>query len=186
MTTHAQIYPIYRNKRPPQNNRPPKTVIFQRGEYTKPMVLGGFCFSKGGGGEYTKPMAFDGFWNVFSLFLKIKRRGAFISANTVTVKETEEMMIIKLKIPKTWQDPVTRRQPTAQWPRIDPQCETNRVNHHRARLNLLNLALGVVRRGKSKGNNNHKIFNNRSHCTESQQNSLNDVKRGLIGDFSKS
>ena len=27
-------------------------------------------------GEYTKPMAFDGFWNVFLLLLKIKRPGS--------------------------------------------------------------------------------------------------------------
>ena len=38
---------ICRNKRPPRNNRPPKTVIFQRGEYTKPMAFDGWFF-KGG------------------------------------------------------------------------------------------------------------------------------------------
>ena len=41
---------------PPWNKRPPKTVIFQRG-------------------EYTKPMSFDRFWNVFLLLLEIKRPG---------------------------------------------------------------------------------------------------------------
>ena len=40
-------YRICRNKRPPQNRRPPKTVIFQRGKYTKPMGFDGWFF-KGG------------------------------------------------------------------------------------------------------------------------------------------
>ena len=38
---------ICRNKRPPRNKRSPKTVIFQRGEYTKPMAFDGWFF-KGG------------------------------------------------------------------------------------------------------------------------------------------
>ena len=41
------------------NKRPPKTVIFQRKEYTKPMALDGWCFQRG---EYTKPMALDGWF----------------------------------------------------------------------------------------------------------------------------
>ena len=61
----------------PRNKRPPKTVMFQRGEYTKPMGCDGWFF-KGGStqnrwvvmgdfskGEYTKPMGCDGFWNLF-------------------------------------------------------------------------------------------------------------------------
>ena len=40
-------YRICRNKRPPRNRHPPKTVIFQRGEYTKPMAFDGWVF-KGG------------------------------------------------------------------------------------------------------------------------------------------
>ena len=87
MHFHCQNYRIYPNKRPPRNKRPPKTVIFQRGEYTKPKGFDGWFFkggstqnrwilmgdfSKGGvhetdgfwwmsfqRGEYTKPM---GFW----------------------------------------------------------------------------------------------------------------------------
>ena len=82
-------YRICRNKRPLRYKRPPKTVIFQRGEYTKPMAFDGWFFkgestqnrwllmgdfSKGRvhktdgfwwvifqRGEYTKPMAFDRF-----------------------------------------------------------------------------------------------------------------------------
>ena len=74
----------------PQNKRPPKIVIFQRGEYTKPMGADGWFFkggstqnrwllmgdfSKGGvhktdgcwwvifqRGEYTKPMSCDGWF----------------------------------------------------------------------------------------------------------------------------
>ena len=81
-------YRIGRNKRSPQNKRPPKTVVFPRGEYTKPMAFDGWFFRGGstqnrwglmgdfpeGGvhktdgfwwvifqrGEYTKPMGFDG------------------------------------------------------------------------------------------------------------------------------
>ena len=81
------MYRICRNKRPPRNKYPPNTVIFQRGEYTKPMGFDGWFFkggstqnrwalmgdfSKGGvhktdglwwvifqRGEYTKPMGFD-------------------------------------------------------------------------------------------------------------------------------
>ena len=34
-------YRISRNKCPPRNKRPPKTVIFQRGEYIKPMGFDG-------------------------------------------------------------------------------------------------------------------------------------------------
>ena len=67
-----QEYRICRNKCPPRIKRPPKTVIFQRGEYTKPMGFDGWFFK---GGEYTKPMAFDGFWSVLLLLLKIKRSG---------------------------------------------------------------------------------------------------------------
>ena len=80
-----------------------KTVIFQRGEYTKPMAFDGW-FSKGGvhktdgfwwvifkggstqnqwafdgwfskGGSTQNRWAFDGFWNVFLWLLKIKRPG---------------------------------------------------------------------------------------------------------------
>ena len=81
-------YRVCRDKRPPRYKRPPKTVIFQRGDYTKPMAFDGWFFkggstqnqwvlmgdfSKGGvhktnefwwvifqRGEYTKPMSFDG------------------------------------------------------------------------------------------------------------------------------
>ena len=54
--------------------RPPKTVIFQRGEYTKPMALMD-CFSH----------ETDGFWWVLEFFFASKNQapGAFISANTV-------------------------------------------------------------------------------------------------------
>ena len=85
-------YRICRNKRPTQNKRPPKKVIFQGGEYTKPMGCDGWFFEGGRGvhrmdgfwwvifqrGEYTKPMGFDGFWwvlEIFLLLLKIKRSG---------------------------------------------------------------------------------------------------------------
>ena len=44
---HIYKYPICRNKRPPRNKRSPKTVIFQRGEYIKPMNFNGWFF-KGG------------------------------------------------------------------------------------------------------------------------------------------
>ena len=83
-------YRIFRNKRPPKTEISKggvhKTdgfwwVIFQRGEYMKPMACDGWFF-KGGeytkpmafdgwffkGGEYTKPVGFDGFWNVFYWF----------------------------------------------------------------------------------------------------------------------
>ena len=51
-----------------RNKRPPKTVIFQRGEYTKPMAFDG-CFFKGGSTQ--------NWWAVecFLLRLKIKRPG---------------------------------------------------------------------------------------------------------------
>ena len=83
-------YRICRNKRPIRNKRSQKTVIFQRGEYTKPMGCDGWFFkggstqnrwvvmgdfSKGGvhktdglwwvifqRGEYTKPMGCDGWF----------------------------------------------------------------------------------------------------------------------------
>ena len=48
-------YRICRNKRPLRNKRPPKTVIFQRGEYMKPMGFDGWFFQRG---EYMKPMGF--------------------------------------------------------------------------------------------------------------------------------
>ena len=82
------------------NKRPPNTVIFQRGEYTKPMAFYGWFFKGGstqnrwvlmgdfsqGGvhktdgfwwvifqrGEYMKPMSS---WNIFLFLLKIKRPG---------------------------------------------------------------------------------------------------------------
>ena len=41
------------------NKRPPRTVSFHRGKYTKPMGFDGWCFQRG---EYTKPMAFDGWF----------------------------------------------------------------------------------------------------------------------------
>ena len=63
---------IFRNIRPHRNKRPLKTVIFQRGEYTKPKGSNGRFFQWG---RYTKPMGCDGFWNVFLLLLKIKRPG---------------------------------------------------------------------------------------------------------------
>ena len=47
--TGLSTYRICRNTRPLRNNQPPKTVVFQRG-------------------EYTKPVAFDGIWNVFFCF----------------------------------------------------------------------------------------------------------------------
>ena len=47
---------ICRNKRPSRHKHLPKTVIFQRGEYTKPMSFDGWFFQRG---EYTKT---DGFW----------------------------------------------------------------------------------------------------------------------------
>ena len=43
----VSIYRICRNKRPPRNKRPSKTVIFQRGEYTKPMDFDGWFFIGG-------------------------------------------------------------------------------------------------------------------------------------------
>ena len=62
-------------------------MIFQRGEYMKPMGFDGW-FSKGGSTqnrwllmgdfpreEYTKPMAFDGLWNLLLMLLKIKHPG---------------------------------------------------------------------------------------------------------------
>ena len=52
-------YRIFQNKPSPQNKRPPKTVIFQRGEYTKPMGFDAGFFQRG---EYTKPMGFDGWF----------------------------------------------------------------------------------------------------------------------------
>ena len=66
-------YRICQNKRPPRYKRPlekkifqrvHKTdgfwwVIFQRGEYTKPMAFDGQHFQRG---EYTKPMGFDGWF----------------------------------------------------------------------------------------------------------------------------
>ena len=75
------MYRICRNKRPSRHKRLPKTVIFQRGEYTKPMGFWWVIFQRG---EYTKPMSFDGwffkggggytkpmgFWRVFEGFLK--------------------------------------------------------------------------------------------------------------------
>ena len=93
-------------------------VIFQRGEYTKPMGFDGWFFkggstqnrwvlmgdfSKGGvhktdgfwwvifqRGEYTKPIAFGGFWNVFLLLPKIKRPGRlFWQIRCTEVIETE-------------------------------------------------------------------------------------------------
>ena len=99
-TYFGDRYRVYRNKRPPQNKRPPKTVILQRGEYTKPMGFDGRFFkggstqnrwalmgdfSKGGvhktdgfgwvifqRGEYMKPMGFGIF---FLLLLRIKCPG---------------------------------------------------------------------------------------------------------------
>ena len=50
--TNRMPYRICRNIRPPRNKRPPKTVIFQRGEYTKPMGLGWVIFQRG---EYATP-----------------------------------------------------------------------------------------------------------------------------------
>ena len=61
--------------------RPPKTVIFQRGEYTKPMGFDGWFFK--GGGEGKK---IDGIWLGFGVCFiasKSEAPGAFISANTV-------------------------------------------------------------------------------------------------------
>ena len=70
-------YRICRNKRPSRNKRPPKTVIFQRGEYTKPMGFDG-DFSKGGVhktdgvllGDFPKGGVHktDEFWWVLELF----------------------------------------------------------------------------------------------------------------------
>ena len=37
----TEICRICRNKRPSRNKRPPKTVIFQRGEYTEPTGFDG-------------------------------------------------------------------------------------------------------------------------------------------------
>ena len=47
------VYPV------PDKNSPPKTVIFQKGEYTKPMGFDGWFFQRG---EYTKPMDFRTFF----------------------------------------------------------------------------------------------------------------------------
>ena len=98
------LYRICRNKRPPQNRRlhephfaifqwlldfvcywinqsidkrSCKTVIFQRGEYTKPTGFRWVSFQRG---EYTKPMALG------ILFIASKNwaPGAFISAGMVT------------------------------------------------------------------------------------------------------
>ena len=80
-TSSLPSHRICRTKRPPRNKRPPKTVIFQRGEYTKPMSFHGWFF-KGGStqnrwvlmGDFSKGGVHktDGFWNVFLLLLKIK------------------------------------------------------------------------------------------------------------------
>ena len=67
-------YCLCRNKRPSHNKHPPKTVIFQRGEYTKPMGFWWVSFQRG---EYPKPMAFDGFWNFFYCFEKLSTRGVY-------------------------------------------------------------------------------------------------------------
>ena len=53
MTVFAEI------QRPPRNKRPPKTVVFQRGEYMKPMGFDGWFFK---GGSTQKPMGFDGWF----------------------------------------------------------------------------------------------------------------------------
>ena len=52
-------YRVCRNKRSPWNKCPPKRVIFQRGEYMKPMGFDGWFFQRG---EYIKPMGFDGWF----------------------------------------------------------------------------------------------------------------------------
>ena len=84
-----------------RNKRPPKTVIFQRGEYTKPMAFNGWFF-KGGStqnrwalmGDFSKggvhkidgfswvifqrgKYKTDGFWNVFLLFQKLSPLGVY-------------------------------------------------------------------------------------------------------------
>ena len=73
LVTDQLKVPDYSDYRICRNKRPPKTVSFQRGEYTKPMALDGWFF-RGGGvhktdgfgwvifqrGEYTKPMGVDG------------------------------------------------------------------------------------------------------------------------------
>ena len=82
------MYLIRQNKRPSRNKRPPKTVIFQRGEYTKPKGFWWVIFQRGEytrpkgfwwvifqRGEYIKPMSSDGFWKYFLLLLKIKHPG---------------------------------------------------------------------------------------------------------------
>ena len=64
-------------------------MIFQRGEYMKPIAFDGWFF-KGGvhktdgpwwvifqRGEYTKPMAFNGFWKCFYRFQKLSPRGVY-------------------------------------------------------------------------------------------------------------
>ena len=72
-----------RYKRLPQNKRPPKTVIFQRGEYTKPMEFGGWFFKGGSTQNRWLLMGDSSEGGVHKTDCKNWAPGAFNSANTV-------------------------------------------------------------------------------------------------------
>ena len=77
MYKKSQNIQFGRSKRPPRNKRPPKTVIFQRGEYTKPMGFDG-CFFKGGStqnqwdlmGDFSKGGSTQNRWTFDGWFFK--------------------------------------------------------------------------------------------------------------------
>ena len=86
-------YRICRNKRTPRNKRPPqnkhslKTVLFQRGEYTKPMAFDGWFF-KGGStqnrwalmGDFFKEGSTQNRWvlEFCFCFWKLSTRGVYM------------------------------------------------------------------------------------------------------------